>query len=101
MIDPSFSILSAQGINLVGTTLKATPRPSQTPPTRPITQISGILPNGLTSKRILLKPVLGDAASIAYTDHDQTQLSRVYYFLFFGVFLASKGFNYSELIHLK
>ena len=42
--------------------------------------------------RVLLKPVLESAASVAnfITGHEQTQLNRVCYFHFFGEFLNSK-----------
>ena len=38
-------------------------------------------------------PVLGGVDGVAHfsTSHEQTQLNRVCYFHFFGVFLASKG----------
>ena len=51
-------------------------------------------------KRVLLKPVLGGVASVAYfiTGHEQTQCNRVCYFHFFGIFLASKRSDYSEFI---
>ena len=44
--------------------------------------------------------MLGGVASVAYfiTGHEQTQLNRDLFFHFFGVFLASKGSNYLELI---
>ena len=35
------------------------------------------------------------------TYHEQTQLDRVNYFHYFGVFLASNGPTYSELIVLE
>ena len=43
---------------------------------------------------------VGGMSSVAQfiTGHEQTQLNRVGYFYFFGVFLASKGSIYSELI---
>ena len=42
----------------------------------------------------------GGVASVAhfFTEHELTQLNRVCYFHFSGVFLASKGSNYSETI---
>ena len=45
----------------------------------------------------------GVFAGVAHfmTDHEQTQLDRVNYFHFFGVFLASNGPTYSELIVLE
>ena len=41
-------------------------------------------------------------SSVAHyiTGHEQARLDRVCYFYFFGVFLASKGSNFSELICL-
>ena len=42
----------------------------------------------------------GASATHFITDHKQTQLNRVCYFHIFGVFLAFKGSNYSELILL-
>ena len=50
--------------------------------------------------RILLKPTVGGVASVAcfITGHEQTQSNQVCYFLFLGVFLASKGSNFPELI---
>ena len=50
--------------------------------------------------RVLLKSVLGGEAIVArfITGHEQIQLIRVFYFHFFGVFSASNGFNYSQLI---
>ena len=46
------------------------------------------------------KLVLWVMISVAYfnTGNEQTQINQVCYFHFFGVFLASKGSNYSELI---
>ena len=50
--------------------------------------------------RVSLKPLLGVVPSFAHiiTGHGQTQLNQVCCFHFFGVFLASKGSKYSELI---
>ena len=50
--------------------------------------------------RVLLKPVLGGMASIPHfiIGHDQSQLNQVCYFYYFGVFFASKGPYYSELL---
>ena len=50
--------------------------------------------------RFLLKPVLWWVASVAHfiTCYDQPQLNQVCYFHFFGVSLASKGSNCSEII---
>ena len=47
-------------------------------------------------------PVLWGVASVAFliAGHDQTQLNRVCYFLFFGVFLASGGSNFQEFVSL-
>ena len=68
---------------------------------------------GHFENRILLKPVLGRGGGgggggmrvvgVAHciAGHEQTPLNRVYYFHFFGVFLASKGSRYSELIYLS
>ena len=52
--------------------------------------------------RVLLKPVLGGVAGVAYfiTGQGQTQYNRVCYFHFFDVFLTSKGSNFSEVIYL-
>ena len=49
--------------------------------------------------RVLFKPLLGGVASAVHfsTGPDQTQYNRVYYHLF-GVVLAFRGSNYSELI---
>ena len=48
----------------------------------------------------ILKPVTGGVAYIAHliTGHEQTQSSRICYFVFCGVFLASKEVGYSKLI---
>ena len=51
--------------------------------------------------RVLLKKVLGSLAGVAHfiiTGNERTQINRVCYFHFFGVFLAFKGSNYSEFI---
>ena len=50
--------------------------------------------------RVLLKPMLGGVASVAYfiTGHEQTHLNQVCYCPFLGVFLASKISNYTEVI---
>ena len=53
-----------------------------------------------SENRVLLKPVLGGVAGVAnsITGHEQTQVNRVCYFHFSGVFLAPEGANNSELI---
>ena len=53
---------------------------------------------GIFENMTLLKPVLRGVASVAYfiTGHEQTQSNRVYYFLVFGVVLASKRSGFSE-----
>lgn len=52
--------------------------------------------------RVLLKPVLEGVASVVHfiTGHEQPQLNGVCYFHFFGVLLASKESNCSELIYI-
>ena len=51
---------------------------------------------GHFKNRVLLKPVLGGAAGVAYFF---TLFNRVCYVHSSGVLLASKGSNYSELIY--
>ena len=44
------------------------------------------------------QPKLVSVAGVAHFITGQTQLNRVCLFNFFGIFLAFKGFNYSEFI---
>ena len=55
-----------------------------------------------SQNRVLLKPVIGDMAGVAYfiTGHEQAEVNQVCYFHFSDVSLASKGSYYSELIFL-
>ena len=57
--------------------------------------------NSYFENRVLIKPVLGGVAGVAYfiTGHEHTQLNRFCYLHFFGVFPASKGSG-SEVIKL-
>ena len=50
--------------------------------------------------RVLLKPALEGVAIVApiIAGHEQTQLNRVCYFHYFGIFFASKESSYTELI---
>ena len=62
--------------------------------------VIGFVFNFFFENRVLLKPVLGGMASVPHfiIGHDQSQLNQVRYFYFFGVFFASKGPYYSELL---
>ena len=55
---------------------------------------------GSFENRFILKPAPEGVVSVAHflTVHEQTISNRVCYFLFFGLFLAFRRFNYSELI---
>ena len=58
--------------------------------------------NSFEQCRILLQLVIGGMTSVAHfiAGHKQTQLNRVCFFVFFGVFLASKISNFSDLIYI-